>query len=355
MTLLPPDLSALFQQAVAAHRAGRLDEAEPLYRRILARQPALAEAQANLGFLLGRTGAPARGAERLRRAVALAPGDPRHLLALAEHLLAAGEAEAAVPAWEQALRLDPAREGVAAALARTRRQALFQSQTLALLGAVPGAAVLARGVAERLARVGDHYDGALAVHGATPSGVSVPDEAYHDRVLRLLARLAEEAGGRAGAGWTVNDMGCGYGALFDRLAPRLTPHGVRYQGYDISPAMVGRARARLDGDPRAVFALSSVALWPADCTVAAGPFNFTLDHDRADWLRYVQAQLLHMARLSRVAVVASFLWRDRPNLFGLPPDELLPFVRSAVGGRAEVLGDPADPEWVLRVFTGPQN
>ena len=77
-------------------------------------------------------------------------------------------------------------------------------------------------------------------------------------------------------------------------------------------------------------------------------------HDRADWLRYVQAQLLHMARLSRVAVVASFLWRDRPNLFGLPPDELLPFVRSAIGGRAEVLGDPADPEWVLRVFTGPQ-
>lgn len=347
---------AVFQRAAALHRDGRLEEAESLYRRLLADQADLAGVQFNLGILLIQRGEAAAGTERLRLAVLCDPAAAHFQLALAERLTVDGQSEAAVPAWLRGLRLRPGDAAATAALVRARRLALFQGQTATLLdrhpegpdGGEPGRK-LAHGVAAQLTAVQDHYDRALSIHGATPDGVNVPDPAYHRRMQDRAAGLILQA--VTGTDWTVNDVGCGYGALFERLGNHLLPHGVRYHGYDISPAMIAAARERQGGDPRAVFAVSSVALWPADCSVALGTFSFTLGHGRADWRRYVEAQLLAMARMSRRAVIASFLWRDGGNLFGIAPDDLLPFVRRHLSDRAEALGDPADHEWILRAPT----
>ncbi|MBY6266505.1 methyltransferase domain-containing protein (plasmid) [Azospirillum sp. 412522] len=350
-----PSPDALFQRAAALHRDGRLEEAETLYRRLLAGRADLAGAQFNFGILLIQRGHAAAGTERLRLAVLCDPAAAHFQLALAERLTADGQSEAAVSAWLRGVRLRPGDGAATAALARARRLALFQGQTAALLDRHPEgpdgeepAGGLAHGVAVQLAAVQDHYDRALSIHGATPDGVNVPDAAYHRRMQGRAAGLTLHAVAGMGSDWTVNDVGCGYGALFERLSGDLLPHGVRYHGYDISPGMIAAARERQGGDPRAVFAVSSVALWPADCSVALGTFSFTLGHGRAGWRRYVEAQLLAMARMSRRAVIASFLWRDGENLFGIGPDDLLPFVRRHLSDRAEALGDPADHEWILR-------
>lgn len=345
---------AVFQRAAALHRDGRLAEAESLYRRLLAGQADLSGVQFNLGILLIQRGEAAAGIERLRLAVLCDPAAAHFQLAMAERLTADGQSEAAVSAWLRGVRLRPGDAAATAALARARRLALFQGQTAALLDRHPegppdSGEGLAHGVAAQLAAVQDHYDRALSIHGATPDGVSVPDPGYHRRMQDRAAGLILQAVAGMGTGWTVNDVGCGYGALFERLGNHLLPHGMRYHGYDISPAMIAAARERQGGDPRAVFAVSSVVLWPADCSVALGTFSFTLGYERADWRRYVEAQLLAMARMSRRAVIASFLWRDAENLFGIGPDELLPFVRRHLSDRAEALGDPADHEWILRV------
>src|SRR5262245_26922402 len=84
-------------------------------------------------------------------------------------------------------------------------------------------------------RVAAYYEGRLREHGATPAGVDWNSESSQrlrfDQLLRVV--LPDE---RAGS---LNDFGCGYGALADYLATRYP--GWTYRGYDASPAMIDAA------------------------------------------------------------------------------------------------------------------
>lgn len=71
------DDAALFDRAVSAQGAGRLDEAEAAYRALLAREPGHVGALNNLAVLCRRQSQPERAAALLKRAVALAPGDAK--------------------------------------------------------------------------------------------------------------------------------------------------------------------------------------------------------------------------------------------------------------------------------------
>ena len=51
-------LDAALRQAVAHHQAGRLSEAEDLYRAILQAQPGQPDANHNLGVLAAQVGSP---------------------------------------------------------------------------------------------------------------------------------------------------------------------------------------------------------------------------------------------------------------------------------------------------------
>jgi Flp pilus assembly protein TadD len=52
----PPAFAAILKQAVQQHRAGRLDDAERLYRDVLAVQPHQRDVHHNLGAVLARRG-----------------------------------------------------------------------------------------------------------------------------------------------------------------------------------------------------------------------------------------------------------------------------------------------------------
>ena len=64
-----------FQIAVQRHRAGRLAEAEALYRQILAAQPNHADAAHSLGVIALQVGRHDAAIEWMRKAIAL---DPNH-------------------------------------------------------------------------------------------------------------------------------------------------------------------------------------------------------------------------------------------------------------------------------------
>jgi len=61
-----------------------------------------------------------------------------------------------------------------------------------------------------------------------------------------------------GAGYSVNDLGCGYGALFEFFAEQVPGAVSHYHGYDICPDMIAVAQARIS-DPHARFSLSDAA------------------------------------------------------------------------------------------------
>jgi len=95
------------QIAFSHHQAGRLREAETIYRQILASNPHHAEALHLLGLLAYQAGRPDLALEPLERAVAHSPGRAVFLANLGEVYRALGRLQDAGRTLSQAIELDP--------------------------------------------------------------------------------------------------------------------------------------------------------------------------------------------------------------------------------------------------------
>lgn len=94
-------------EALEHHKAGRLPEAERLYRAVLEGDPEQADALGLLGVLACQSGRRSEAVECLERAVRLRPGAPAIHNNFGLALQAAGCAAKAAAAFREALRLDP--------------------------------------------------------------------------------------------------------------------------------------------------------------------------------------------------------------------------------------------------------
>jgi predicted O-linked N-acetylglucosamine transferase (SPINDLY family) len=102
-----PTVSELYATAVGHHRAGRLAEAETIYRHILAYVPDNAQIWYSLGVLSHQTGNYAESVESYRRAVAIKPDWPEAQSNLGLALRALGRLEDAASACRRAVELKP--------------------------------------------------------------------------------------------------------------------------------------------------------------------------------------------------------------------------------------------------------
>ena len=96
-----------FERAVRHHQAGDVDEAERLYRAVIAAAPDSAAAHCNLGSLLRTSGRTAEAAATLDRAISLDPGLAVAHCELASCQHARGEPAAAIASVEESIRLNP--------------------------------------------------------------------------------------------------------------------------------------------------------------------------------------------------------------------------------------------------------
>jgi tetratricopeptide (TPR) repeat protein len=95
------------QAGLAFHQAGRLAEAEMLYRKVLKRDAGQPDALNLLGVIAQAQGHPARAVQLIARALHRNPDFPEALTNLARAQRAAGDAEGAADSARQALALAP--------------------------------------------------------------------------------------------------------------------------------------------------------------------------------------------------------------------------------------------------------
>lgn len=132
-----------------------------------------------------------------------------------------------------------------------------------------------------------YYSDKIKAHGATAKGVdwnSPESQALRfEQLLNVCDRTTP---------FSINDYGCGYGAL----AEYLVEHGYtfEYRGFDISEEMIARARALR---PYPFFSDRSL-LTLADYTVASGIFNVKQQTSDEEWTAYMLHTLKDMAELS---------------------------------------------------------
>lgn len=137
--------------------------------------------------------------------------------------------------------------------------------------------------------VGRYYSEKLAQHGASPRGADWNSAESQELRFAQLLRVCE-----AQTRFSLNDIGCGYGALLDYLS-RLGKE-CDYLGVDISEAMVAQARQL---HPRARFLVGRRADRVADYSVASGIFNVRLAASDEDWRVHVHQTLEEMDAGSR--------------------------------------------------------
>jgi predicted O-linked N-acetylglucosamine transferase (SPINDLY family) len=102
---LTPD--AALRRAIAHQQAGRLQDAEQLYRAILQVQPFHPDANHNLGVLAGQAGQHAAGLPYLKTALTVNPTRGQYLMSYADALQALGKLDDALANYRRALEIKP--------------------------------------------------------------------------------------------------------------------------------------------------------------------------------------------------------------------------------------------------------
>lgn len=144
-----------------------------------------------------------------------------------------------------------------------------------------------------LTEVANYYSKKLAQHGETPQGVDWSGEESQKLRFEQLCKIID-----ARTQFSLNDLGCGYGALNDFLVDRYPEYS--YSGIDVSESMINSAKQRHHGKPRARFVLASEPDVIADYGVASGIFNVCLGRSDIEWWAYLEMMLNNLNRTSRL-------------------------------------------------------
>lgn len=143
-----------------------------------------------------------------------------------------------------------------------------------------------------LDEVATYYARKLAEHGDTPQGVDWNGEESQTIRFEQLCKVIYPMK----ANFSLNDLGCGYGALIGYLQDKFSP--TAYLGVDISPEMIRTAIQRNAAIPNARFLAATEPDQVADYGVASGIFNVRLGRSDTEWFDYLQATLDVLDRTS---------------------------------------------------------
>src|ERR1700722_10587845 len=102
-----PTLQQMLQTALQHHQAGRLPEAEVIYRQVLAQSPGHPGALHLLGVLAGQVGRVDLAIEMVGQAAQSAPDSSQIQSDLGVFLMDSGRLDEAIIAYRRAIQLDP--------------------------------------------------------------------------------------------------------------------------------------------------------------------------------------------------------------------------------------------------------
>lgn len=124
-----------------------------------------------------------------------------------------------------------------------------------------------------------YYTSKIDSYGISPKGVdwnSVESQELRFKQLLKICNLNSH--------FTINDLGCGYGAMFEYMLKNNL--NFQYFGYDLSQSMIDKANKLFPNYNNATFKLGET-LQQADYTIASGIFNVRQNETDKKWLEYI--------------------------------------------------------------------
>ncbi|MDB5872478.1 MAG: putative S-adenosyl-L-methionine (SAM)-dependent methyltransferase [Ramlibacter sp.] len=201
-------------------------------------------------------------------------------------------------------------------------------------------------VSGTLSTVARYYSRTVRAHGATARGVDWPCALTQDLRFVQLLRIA----GRRRR-FSLNDLGCGYGALLALLRTRYKMP-IDYAGVDIAAPMIAHARTLWATDPLAQFGVSSALPRQADFSVASGVFNVQLGHGAKAWTEFIRSVLHELRAASKSGFAVNFVLPPErgveplEGLYRTRPAPWVEYCSKSFGAQVEVI-----EKYGLREFT----
>ncbi len=144
-----------------------------------------------------------------------------------------------------------------------------------------------------LSTISDYYSAKIKKHGETAQGVDWNSTASQILRFEQLSKVIAPS-----TPFSINDLGCGYGAYYDYLSNHYTSFS--YEGIDISEEMVNSANMHYKTQNNARFTLSNEPPQLADYGIASGIFNVCLELSKTQWQSYIDTTLNLLDRTSRL-------------------------------------------------------
>ncbi len=153
-----------------------------------------------------------------------------------------------------------------------------------------------------------YYDEKILTYGATPMGVDWNSEDSQEiRFAQLVKVIRTE-------GFSVADLGCGYGALFNYLSK--VKNDFSYEGYDLSSQMISSAKQHVGNTSSANFKLGNKLDQETDYSIASGIFNVRQNTIECEWHEYITETLENMNNFSKCGFSFNCLtkYSDNPRM-----------------------------------------
>ncbi len=202
-----------------------------------------------------------------------------------------------------------------------------------------------------LAPVSAAYADRLRQFGAQPLGVFTRTREGQLLRLDVLLEILDPAD-REGDRVVINDLGCGYGTLFDHVRDRPWMRHGRYMGYDLCADMVRLAEQR-HPDARAAFIEATAAIREAEYSLVSGTYNLKLEADDEQWLAMTLDSLAHLWTRTRKGLAFNMTsiheQESQPGLYYGDPGLFFDFCMRTMGPRVALRHDYGLKEWAIYV------
>lgn len=192
-----------------------------------------------------------------------------------------------------------------------------------------------------------YFENNINRYGVNPISVGWENKTTQDLRFEILLSLIEEKEEPI----SINDLGCGYGALYDYLIQEKI-NIKNYYGYDICKDMILKAQEIVSRD-KAMFYCSSKALYTADYTFISGTFNLKFDENKDTWSDYIKKILLSAATKTKHGLgfnlLSNYTEIQDENFYYGKATEFFDFCIRNISERVILRHDYSMNEWTLLV------
>ncbi len=153
--------------------------------------------------------------------------------------------------------------------------------------------------------------------------------------------------------FTIADIGCGYGALFQQLLSSY--ENFTYTGFDLVRVMIESAKTQFSSYKNARFIVSDQPDKVYDFNIASGIFNVSLDIDKIVWKKHFISMLNILNQHSRLGFAFNCLtsYADpeyiRPDLYYADPCEIFHYCKKNFSRHITLLHDYGLYEFTMLV------